>query len=92
MVDPKGVFTAANPAWADVLGWTPKEMMGRDHLQFVHTDDQSNRQAVLERALNKPIQSLENQCVHRDVSPCWISWMASSESGIVYATKRDVTH
>lgn len=40
VVGPDGVFQAANPAWLTVLGWSPGEVVGRNHLDFVLPDDQ----------------------------------------------------
>ena len=91
VVDAEGTFTAANPAWTSVLGWLPSEVIGKNHLFFVHPDHQSASQAVLEVALDAPIAPFVNQCRHKDGTARWISWIASSDQGMVYATGRNVT-
>jgi len=91
VVDASGTFTAANPAWTSVLGWSPLEVVGRNHLHFVHPDHRPDSQEILERALDGPIAPFVNQCLHKDGSTRWISWIASSDNGLVYATGRDVT-
>jgi PAS domain S-box-containing protein len=91
VVNRRGVFTAANPAWTNVLGWEPKEVVGKSHLDFVDPDHRSGSQHVLEQALSGPIRAFENQCLHKDGSTRWIAWVASSDNGVVYATGRNIT-
>ena len=91
VVDAKGTFTAANPAWTSVLGWLPSEVIGRNHLFFVHSDYRAASQAILEEALDAPIAPFVNQCRHKDGTARWISWIASSDQEMVYATGRNVT-
>ena len=91
VVNREGVFQAANPAWSSVLGWSPDEVVGKRHLNFVHPDDRRGSDGALERALTALLPSYENRCLHRDGSYRWISWVASAENGVVYATGRNVT-
>ena len=91
VVDAEGVFRAANPAWTTVLGWPPEEVIGKHHLAFGHPDDQSSSEEALAQALGAALPTYESRCRHKDGSYRWISWIASSEQGLIYATGRNVT-
>jgi PAS domain S-box-containing protein len=91
VVGPDGVFRAANPAWASVIGWSAGEVVGRHHLAFVHPDDRSGSDDTLDRALQGSLPAFENRLVHRDGSIRWIAWTAASDNGVVYASGRNVT-
>ena len=47
VIDAKGVFRAANPAWTAILGWKPKEVVGRSYLDFIHSEDRASGPAAL---------------------------------------------
>ena len=91
VVSPDGIFKAANPAWTTVLGWLPEEVVGKNHLTFVHPDDRPGSAGALDHALNAPLPTYENRCLHKNGTFRWISWVASSERGLVYATGRHIT-
>lgn len=44
--DAEGLWTFLNPAWAEIMGFTPEESIGTNFLNYVHPDD---RQRNLER-------------------------------------------
>jgi len=91
VVDPDGIFKAANPAWTSVLGWRPDEVIGKNHLTFVHPEDRPRSDGALDYALEAPLPNFQNRCLHKDGGFRWISWIASSENDLVYATGRNVT-
>ncbi|GAC1667470.1 MAG: hypothetical protein NVS9B2_09040 [Steroidobacteraceae bacterium] len=91
VVDSDGTFRAANPAWTVVLGWWTEEVVGKNHLSFVHPEDRPNSQAALDQALASPLPTFENRCLHKDGDYRWISWSATAENNLVYATGRNIT-
>ena len=91
VVGADGVFQAANPAWSTILGWSPEEVVGHNHLDFVLPDDQPSSQGALDHALAAPLPSYENRVRHKDGGFRWISWVAASEAGLVYASGRHIT-
>ena len=91
VVDPDGMFRAANPAWTTLLGWSIEEVVGKHHLGFVHPDDRGGSQGALEDALDQPLPNYQNRCLHKDGGYRWIDWIAAPENGLVYATGRDIT-
>ena len=40
VVGPGGLMKLINPAWATLLGWAPKDVVGRPAIEFNHADDQ----------------------------------------------------
>ena len=86
-----GVFQAANPAWMHILGWQPGEVVGRSYLDFIHPDDQASSQGMLAAAAIEKLPRHENRYRHKDGSYRWVSWMASLEGSLIYASGRDVT-
>lgn len=91
VVNSEGIYQAANPAWTSVLGWSPGEVVGKHHLNFVHPDDRIGSNRALEHALSSPLPAYENRCLHKEGGYRWISWLASAENGLVYASGRNVT-
>ncbi len=87
-----GFFRAVNPAWTDILGYEPAEVVGRDVLAFVWPDDAALAQSGLDRAAsNRDLTHFENRCRHKNGTPRWISWHTSTEGELVYAYGRDIT-
>ncbi|MDB5596065.1 MAG: sensor hybrid histidine kinase [Hyphomicrobiales bacterium] len=86
-----GVFRSVNAAWTTVLGWQPEEVVGRCHLDFVHPDDHAGSESALEQASRADLPPYENRCRHADGGHRWISWVATLEGGLVYASGRHVS-
>ena len=91
VVDAEGYFKAANPAWMTTLGWRQDEVVGKNHMAFVHPHDRPDSQKALEHALKAPLPTYENRCMHKDGSSRDIAWIATSDGDLVYATGRNVT-
>ena len=91
VVDAKGIFTAANPAWTDILGWSVDEVVGRHHLDLNHPDDGPRSAEALDRAMTEGLPAYQSRVRHKDGSYRWISWVASAEGDTVYASGRHIT-
>ncbi len=91
VVDPQGIFLAANEAWQVILGWAPEEVVGRPHLDFVHEGFHDVSGAALDRALRAELPPVENLMRHKDGGTRWISWVAAPANGMVYASGRNIT-
>ncbi len=94
MLDFNGYFKRLNPAWERTLGYTPKELMSRPFIEFVHADDRERtlKQNADVRAGGKAL-SFENRYVHKDGTYRWFHWNAASDSShhTIYSTARDIT-
>ncbi|HEY9237709.1 MAG TPA: PAS domain-containing protein, partial [Burkholderiaceae bacterium] len=92
VLDDTGRFVAVNDAWHTLLGWTPDEVVGQDHLRFNDPAyRESSAQAML-TASQGQLPAYETLCLHKDGSHRWISWVAAPDGELVYASGRDVTH
>jgi PAS domain S-box-containing protein len=91
IIDAKGVFRAANPAWTAILGWKPKEVVGRSYLDFIHGEDRALGPAALATVASQELKAYEVRLLHKDGSYRWISWVAAPEGDLIYANGRDVT-
>ncbi len=90
IIGPDGVFRAANPAWATVLGWQPEDVVGRHHLSFNHPEHREASAAAADAIHGRP-QNYVTRALHRDGSARWVAWAASGEGGLIYASGRDIT-
>jgi PAS domain S-box-containing protein len=91
VVEHDGTFRAANPAWLTVLGWHPDEVVGRSHVDFVDAEEQPENGGAVEYSAKSPLARHETRYRHKDGSFRWISWIASSDDGLIYATGRNTT-
>ena len=89
VLDVAGIFKAVNPAWTTVLGWAPEELVGQDHRKLVHPEDWASEQATAH--LPRPLPTHINRVLCKTGNYRWISWVASREDDLAYATGRDIT-
>ena len=93
IADRTGRFTRVNPAWQQVLGWTPEELTSVPYAEFVHPEDRAATSAEgAQLAAGGTAFNFENRYRHKDGSYRWFSWKAASAGGgVIYAAARDVT-
>jgi PAS domain S-box-containing protein len=92
VVGPDGRFRAANPAWTDILGHDPAEVIGRSYRDFVWPEDvERTIEGVRIASTSHDLSSFENRYRAKDGTPRWISWHTSLEGDLVYGYGRDVT-
>jgi PAS domain S-box-containing protein len=92
IVGSDGFFRAVNPAWTEILGYAPDEVIGHSFLDFVLPEDADLTQGGLDTAVSvRDLTNFENRYRHKDGSPRWISWHTATEGDLVYAYGRDVT-
>ena len=92
---PDGYLLEVSPSWTDALGWSPRQLMDRPTIDFVHPDDVEATLVEAEALGGARDRSLqfENRFRHRDGHYRWMSWhcFCDHESGLVYALAQDVT-
>ena len=87
-----GCFIRVNPAWANVLGYTPEEIVGRSYLEFLHPDDVARTmEGYAQVESGQPILDFENRYRAKAGDYRWLKWVAVPEGGKLYSTVRDVT-
>ena len=93
VINARGYFDAANPAWTAVLGWSEDELRRVPFADLVHPDDQLATEAVWRDAIDRGVPALrfENRYRHKDGSWRWLSWVGVPDDGRVYGRARDVT-
>jgi PAS domain S-box-containing protein len=87
-----GFYRNVNPAWTDVLGYAPSELIGLRFDALAHPDDvpvvrESQArltQGIVERDLDMRLRA-------KDGSYRWYSWHCIPEDGEIYAAGRDIT-
>ncbi|WP_187278527.1 PAS domain-containing sensor histidine kinase [Methylobacterium sp. WL64] len=91
IIDGMGVFKAINPAFTAILGWTPKDVIGRPVFDFVIPDDEALTDRALQHARVENLPVVENRYRHKDGGFRWISWVAAPEEKLIYASGRHIT-
>ncbi|KMO17170.1 ATP-binding protein [Methylobacterium platani] len=87
-----GTVTALNPAWREVLGWEPADLVGATFLDLVHPDDRERTLAETRRIEDGQATLLfENRYRHADGSYRTLSWTAVPGEAHLHAVGRDVT-
>ena len=86
-----GILRAVNPAWTEILGWTPEELIDRSYLEFIHPADHPSSEVAHGMASQQALPTHVNRYRHKDGSYRWISWVAAPEEGLIYASGRDIT-
>jgi PAS domain S-box-containing protein len=89
-----GYFERVNPAWRELLGYTPAELSSQPFLDFVHPDDRARTQVEAARlADGTDTLGFRNRYRAADGTYLWLEWKARAvpEEGRIYATGREIT-
>ncbi len=94
IIGPDGTFVKVNIAQKEILGFEPREMIGKPVSQFVLAEDASKTFAAIGKLIggqDKLIRDFVNRCIHKDGTYRWISWTGTLEEGFIYCVGQDVT-
>ena len=91
VIDFEGVFRRVSPAWTQMLGYLPDELVGHHVNEFVLPADHDETVGAYELAAHGGQPRIVNRYRHKDGSTRWISWTAAPAGDVTYATGRDVT-
>jgi PAS domain S-box-containing protein len=87
-----GIVHAVNPAWTEILGYRPDEVVGRNYLDFVFPEDVDLAANSWQTALSEHgLTDFQIRLRHKDESARWISWRTSMEGDLHYGYGRDIT-
>ncbi|HTU80228.1 MAG TPA: EAL domain-containing protein [Solirubrobacteraceae bacterium] len=88
-----GRFTLLNPAWEQLLGWTPAELRARPIRELVHPEDVEQTLGAMLDAGDEhaELQNITTRYLHRDGSWRWLLWSARRDGDSWYAAAKDVT-
>ena len=71
----EGHFVRLNPIWETTLGFSKKELMVQQFLDFVHPDDLlGTREAISNLAAQEKIIQFENRYRCKDGACRWLGW------------------
>ncbi len=93
IINTGGAIARANPAWVNMLGWNPSELILHPLIEWVHSEDAAQLQEALAGADGEEgVGSVEARIRHREGGYRWISWSwARSQAGLIYAVGRDIS-
>jgi PAS domain S-box-containing protein len=87
-----GVIEAVNPAWTQVLGWAPEELVGASFLELIHPEDRDSTAAeAASLGEGLPTPRFENRYRGKDGRYHWLSWTAVPEADRIFAVARDIS-
>ncbi len=87
-----GYFKQLNPAWENLLGWTPSEVRSRPWTSFIHLDDVEASIKAETECSQKHFIEYENRYLHKNGSYVWLSWRVSRHrDGFFYGVAKDIT-
>ncbi len=89
-----GAIKRANPAFSEVLGYEPDELLGAPFSRLVHPDDRTRSLDAFERMMRgSRVSDLENRYMRKDGEILVFSWRATVDpiTGDMYAVARDIT-
>lgn len=92
LIGKDGYFKQINPAWEELLGWTPAELIAKPWLAFIHPEEVSATQQVYQELVTgEPIQ-VKNRYSHKNGTYRWLAWkVLLTEDGWVYGIGRDIS-
>lgn len=92
IADLQGRFVRVNPAWEELLGYTPGELENRSFMDFIHPEDHEATLArMAELDQGETVVSFVNRYRARDGSYRHIEWRSQPGDGLIYAAARDIT-
>jgi PAS domain S-box-containing protein len=92
--DSKGLLIQVSPSAATILGYAPKEMIGRNATEFIHDEDLDSTRAELRAARRgQRSRSFDARYIHKDGRIVTLSWMSawSEPVGRHFFVGRDMT-
>lgn len=86
-VDADRVIRYISPSSLDILGWTPQEMIGREFIQFVFSDDVAALDELAEASVQEARLRSQSRIrlIRKDQNIVWIS----TNARIVWGTETD---
>jgi len=94
VVDAEGRYVYVSASCEQLLGYTPDELIGRNMIELVHTDDRQRTLAIAAEIMqDKPQTHFENRYVRKDGRVVDIMWSARwhRPDGLRLAVARDVS-
>lgn len=94
IASPDGRFVKINPMFSQVLGYTTEEMIATPFAGFIHPEDISITFSEIEKmSKGEKLINFQNRFLKKSGESIVLNWSASADAdtGMLYATARDVT-
>ena len=91
VITKEGLMLDVNPICESMLGFKQDEMINHSCLPFLHPEDVAKTIDIMLFAADQQVSSFENRFIHKDGRMVCLSWIAAPESGLIYASGRDVS-
>ncbi len=93
VLNAKGYFETANPAWQQLLGWSEEEVITTSIFDLLHPDDVERTRGGFDLLTieGTPALRFENRYRCKDGSYRWLSWVGVPEGDKFYCSGRDIT-
>lgn len=92
IADTDGNFIKLNKAWESILGYSLKELEGRQFLDLVHPDDlQPTLDALTDLDRQNQLLNFTNRYRTHDGDYRYIEWRSHPYGKLIYAAARDIT-
>jgi PAS domain S-box-containing protein len=87
-----GTWISVNPAWSQILGWLPEDILGKTSDWLAHPDDVERTRAEFRRlAATEKTFSFESGLRSRSGEYRIFSWSAVNAEDLLYCVARDIT-
>jgi PAS domain S-box-containing protein len=78
VTDTAGNFVQVSPSSMTILGYRPKEMIGRSAIEFIHPDDlDSTREEMRSARRGRQMRNFETRYIHKDGQAVMLTWMGT---------------
>jgi PAS domain S-box-containing protein len=94
VVDRRGTFLRVSPSALTILGYEPRELIGRSAIDFVYPDDlESTRDEMRMARRGRSMRNFDTRYVHKDGRIVTLAWTGvwSEEEGQHFFIGRDMT-
>jgi PAS domain S-box-containing protein len=94
LTDAGGIFTYVNPAYAEMLGYAPQELIGQPYLPLLHPNEvDASIQAFAEAVANpgRRLEPIQARLRRKDGSWCVIETTGGFLGSGIVASSRDIT-
>jgi PAS domain S-box-containing protein len=91
----QGNFEIINPQFKKVLGYSEKELLEKQFVEFIHPDDiaASLQEYEKQKSDSKVVTNFVNRYRKKDGNYLWLDWNSTPDpvTGKIYAIARDIT-
>lgn len=93
VADSKGGIVRSNPAWTEILGWLPEDLIGMNLFDLIHPDDLAHTEQGASDINHHSVRltHFENRYRCKNGDYRWISWAAQAGDGFIIGVGRNIT-